>query len=91
MRKEISDFLTKELDINEVDGMGIEEFTNLLIAKNIINSEEDTIRFIVESIYNSYENGYDFPIKYYTDDEKLDDDDSEEENLTDEYIENNLK
>jgi hypothetical protein len=91
MNKEIEKFITEELEIDKLDGMGVEDFTNLLIAKNIINSEEDTVRFIIESIYNSYQNGYDFPIKYYTDEEELDPVDEEEENLTDEYIENNLK
>lgn len=88
---EVKELLNTKFALSEVVDLSPDELILSLIQSNLITSEEAFNMFVIESLQKAYENGEDFPIKYYSDNEELDEDSqNNNEFLTDDYIKQNL-
>ena len=92
---DIVQLLNNELSADKMGNYTPNELAGILISEGIVDNAADMNRIVIEGIQKALIDDDEFPIHYYTKDEEMREEGKEVKNigdqLTDEYIEHNLK
>lgn len=93
MQRTLIDVLNDELSADKMGNFTPNELAAYLIENNIVTSEADVNRLVIEGIQRALADDDEFPIHYYPKDEPMREEGKNVQlgdQLTDEFIENNM-